>query len=128
MTVLKYNPKLKARAKELRKNSTLSEVLLWERIKNRQIKGYGFARQRPIDNYIVDFFCKELLFVIEIDGGSHYENKEYDDKRDNVLRELGIFVLRIGDSRIKKNIEGVIYEIEEVIKNLPLKGVPYHRA
>ena len=72
MPIIKYNPKLKTIARNLRNNSTLSEVLLWRRLKNKQIKGYKFERQRPIDNYIVDFFCKELMFAIEIDGAKIY--------------------------------------------------------
>jgi len=63
-----YNPKLKERARELRNNSTLSEVILWKQLKSRQMHGYQFMRQKPIDNYIVDFFCSKLNLIIEIDG------------------------------------------------------------
>jgi very-short-patch-repair endonuclease len=112
---LKYNPKLKERAKELRKNSTLSEVLLWNRLKRKQLKGYQFLRQKPIDNYIVDFFCPDLMLAIEIDGSSHHENEEYDKKREEELKNLGINIIRVTDSRVKNNIEGVVWEIEEWI-------------
>jgi len=68
--IIPYNPKLKALARQLRKNSTLSEVLLWQKIKQ---KGYGvqFHRQVPLLEYIVDFYCHELKLAIEIDGDSH---------------------------------------------------------
>ncbi len=66
---IRYNPKLKALARELRKNSTLSEVLLWNHLKGGQMKGYQFMRQKPIDDYIVDFYCSKLTLIIEIDGG-----------------------------------------------------------
>ena len=76
-----YNPKLKARARELRNNSTLAEVLLWNQLKARKMKSYQFMRQKPIGNYIVDFLCSKLKLVIEIDGESHVDKVEYDNKR-----------------------------------------------
>jgi very-short-patch-repair endonuclease len=61
--IIPYNPKLKELARKLRKDMTLSEVLLWQELKSRQMMGYDFDRQRPIDNYIVDFYCKDLMCV-----------------------------------------------------------------
>jgi very-short-patch-repair endonuclease len=66
-----YNPKLKQLARNLRNNSTFSEVLLWNELKGRKMKGYQFLRQKPIGNFIVDFFCSKLNLIIEIDGDSH---------------------------------------------------------
>jgi len=66
-----YNPKLKERARQLRNNSTLSAILLWNELKNGKMKGKDFHRQKPILNYIVDFFCPELALAIEIDGNRH---------------------------------------------------------
>ena len=68
--IIPYNPKLKPLARKLRKNSTLSEILLWKQIKGKKL-GCEFHRQVPINNYIVDFYCHELNLVIEIDGDSH---------------------------------------------------------
>ena len=79
--IIPYNPKLKETAWKLRNNSTLSEVLLWNRIKRKQMKDYQFFRQKPIDNYIVDFFCYELMLAIEIDGDSHVDKIEEDQIR-----------------------------------------------
>ncbi len=76
-----YNQKLKFLSRELRKKSTLSEVLLWNKLKARKIKGYQFMRQKPINNYIVDFYCSKLKLVIEIDGISHNDKSEKDRKR-----------------------------------------------
>ncbi len=77
-----YNPKLIPLARKLRNNSTLAEILLWEEIKNRKMLGYRFLRQKPIGNYIVDFFCNKLKLAIEIDGDTHREeNFENDMKR-----------------------------------------------
>lgn len=71
---------------------TLSEVLLWQELKGKQMLGYDFDRQKPIDNYIVDFYCKTLKLAIEIDGQSH-ENEEVavnDTKRQKRLESLGV--------------------------------------
>ena len=75
-----YNPKLKNLARTLRNNSTLSEVLLWNHLKGKQMKGYDFHRQKPLDNYIVDFFCPKLRLIIEIDGESHLFKGKDDQK------------------------------------------------
>jgi very-short-patch-repair endonuclease len=77
-----YNPKLKKRARQLRNNSTLSEVLLWNELKSGKMKGKDFHRQKPILNFIVDFFCPELELVIEIDGNSHDKENSYEKDRE----------------------------------------------
>jgi very-short-patch-repair endonuclease len=110
-----YNKTLKPFARQLRSVSTLAEVLLWRRIKSRQIKGYQFLRQRPILDFIVDFYCKELMLAIEIDGPSHYENESADALRDYRLAEIGVRVLRFSDRTVKKSMISVIYAIEEWI-------------
>jgi len=74
MTYIPYNKKLNEFSRKLRNNSTLSEVLLWDYLRAGKIKGFKFNRQKPLLNYIVDFYCKELMLVIEIDGDSH-DNK-----------------------------------------------------
>lgn len=113
--IIPYNPKLKKLAKNLRNNSTLSEVLLWQHLKKKQIRGYDFHRQKPMGNYIIDFFCDELLLAIEIDGYSHDEKLDKDLIRQKELEKYGIRFLRFNDIDIKKNIEGVVAEIEKWI-------------
>ena len=116
-----YNPKLTARARDLRKNSTLSEVLLWENLKGRQLSGYKFRRQTTILKYIVDFYCKELQLAIEIDGLSHDYKIEYDAIRQQNLENAGITMLRFNDLEIKKDIQNVLQRIGEwIIANPPL--------
>lgn len=118
--IVPYNPKLKAKAKELRKNMTLSEIILWNELKKKQIKGYDFDRQRPIDNFIVDFYCKDLMLAIEIDGESHVGKEEYDTLRDERLRNFGIHVLHFDDLEVRQNLGGVIMKIESWMeKNEP---------
>ena len=110
--IIPYNPKLKQIARRLRKNSTLSEILLWKVIKGRKIKGYEFHRQVPIDKYIVDFYCHELMLAIEVDGISHIDRYKADFKREKRLEGLGVSFLRFSDVDIKKNLEGVVQAIE----------------
>ncbi|MCF6157693.1 MAG: endonuclease domain-containing protein [wastewater metagenome] len=114
--ILPYSPKLKEVARRLRKSGTLSEVLLWRYLKGKQVLGYDFDRQKPIDNYIVDFFCNELMLAIEIDGVSHENKGEEDRIRQSRLESLGVRFLRFYDSDVKGNIQGVVTTIEEWIK------------
>jgi len=92
---LPFNPKLRERAKELRKSKNLSEVLMWRQLNKQKFKGYDFDRQKIIGNFIVDFYCVDCRVVIEIDGNSHDEKKEYDCERDFFLRGLGLTVIHI---------------------------------
>jgi len=112
-----YNPKLKPLARKLRNNSTLSEILLWEELKNRKMLGFKFLRQKPIGDYIVDFFCNKLKLVIEIDGDSHREeNFTYDMKRQKWLESKGLTVLRFDDLEVKKDMNNVLMAIESWIR------------
>ncbi|MEL6488897.1 MAG: DUF559 domain-containing protein [Cyanobacteria bacterium J06621_3] len=69
--IVHYNPKLKQRSRQLRNEMTQGEVLLWQRLKKSQMMGYDFDRQKPIDQFIVDFYCKSLALAIEVDGSVH---------------------------------------------------------
>ena len=105
-----YNPKLKQLARNLRNNSTLSEVLFWNKIKGKSILGYQFLRQKPICNFIVDFYCPKLKLVIEIDGDS--DNNEIairkDKMKERCLFKQGINLIRYTDHDVKTNIHSVI--------------------
>jgi very-short-patch-repair endonuclease len=111
--IIKYNPNLKTLAKHLRNNSTLSEVLLWNVLKGKKLEGLDFHRQKPIGEYIVDFYCPELNLVIEIDGISHNLKTEKDKERQEVLERLGFNFIRIYDNDVKKNLNGVIDYIKD---------------
>jgi very-short-patch-repair endonuclease len=118
-----YNPNLKINSRKLRNNSTLGEILLWQQIKGRKIQGYQFNRQKPIGNYIVDFFCKKLNLIIEVDGETHFYDgaQEKDEKRQKELEALGLFFLRFDDLEVKQNIEAVVIKIEEWIEEFNKK-------
>ncbi|HLR77015.1 MAG TPA: DUF559 domain-containing protein [Balneolaceae bacterium] len=112
-----YNPKLKQLARNLRNNSTLAEVLLWNKLKSKQMLGYMFMRQKPIIDYIVDFYCSELKLVIEIDGNSHRFKYTEDLQRQGELENIGITVLRFDDKEVKQKMEYVLDVIEQWILN-----------
>ena len=116
--IIPYNKNLKSLAKALRGNMTLSEVLLWNELKQRKMLGYDFDRQRPIDQYIVDFYCKDLLLAIEIDGDSHHsiEASKNDFIRHTRLESLGIRFLRFEDAEVKSCMDEVIARIQEWIE------------
>lgn len=111
-----YRKDLKNISRKLRNNSTLSEILLWQQIKGRQILGYQFMRQKPIKNYIVDFYCSKLKLVIEIDGGTHSDNQAKDKERQEMIERSGLRFLRFSDEDVKTNLEGVLYSLVEWIK------------
>ena len=115
--IIPYNPKLVKRARKLRNNSTYTEILLWGYLKGKQLFGYDFDRQKPIDNFIVDFYCKELMLAIEIDGESHVFRKDNDRDRDSRLNKLGVTVLRYEDVVVLYDTESVLNEIENWIIN-----------
>lgn len=117
-----YNPKLKRLSRELRKKGTLSEVLLWNMVGGKKIKGYQFMRQKPIGDYIVDFFCSKLKLVIEIDGISHNEKFESDQIRQQELEALGLSVLRFYELDVKENIHAVAQVIEDWIEKYEKKN------
>jgi len=104
--------KTKSISEKLRKNSTLSEILLWKYLKGKQMKSYDFHRQKPLNNYIVDFFYNELMLAIEIDGDSHAQKQVFDFNRQRKLESLGIRFLRFYGSDVKNDIEGVLQVIE----------------
>lgn len=114
-----YNPKLKEKARELRNNSTLSEVILWGYLKGKQMYGFDFHRQRPVDNYIVDFICCELYLVIELDGYTHLleETAQRDLKKEKRLNELGIKIIRFWDEEVYHDIDNVIRSIKNTVLN-----------
>ena len=113
--IIPYNPSLKEKARRLRNNSTFTEIMLWNELRKKQAKGYDFHRQKPIDNYIVDFFCSELMLAIEVDGESHYGNEKRDEVRQKRLEELGISVLRFDDLEVRHSLDKVVKNIEEWI-------------
>ena len=115
--IIPYNKELKDLARKLRKQSTLSEVLLWKCIKNKTM-GAEFHRQVPLDYFIVDFYCHELKLAIEIDGDSHDERQLVDDKRQKRLESFGVTFIRFSDLAVKKDMGNVLLSIENMVQQL----------
>lgn len=113
---LRYNPKLKFLAGDLRKAENLAEVLLWRELRAKGL-GVQFLRQRPIGNYVVDFYCHKLNLAIEIDGVSHDSKIEQDGVRQNMLESQGVKFIRFADKDIRYNLDSVLREIREFIKS-----------
>ena len=111
--IIPYNPKLKEFAKKLRKTMTFSEVKVWNELKNGQLMGYDFDRQRAIGNYIVDFYCKDLLLALEIDGITHLDERVMfkDKKRQEELEALGVTFIRFNALLCINKVEAVLREI-----------------
>lgn len=120
MYYLPYNLNLKENARKLRNNSTLSEVLLWNKLKGRQLKGYQFNRQKPLDQYIVDFYCKALNMVIEIDGLYHEHPlvRLNDIERQERLEAMGLRFIRFENYEVERNIGVVLDAIIKFIEKL----------
>ena len=117
--MLAYSKTTKPFARELRKNQTEAEELLWSRIRGKQILGVTFNRQKPLGRYIVDFYSFAAKLVIELDGSQHFEADalEYDFERTKVLESLGLKVIRFDNSQIFLELESVLAVIyEEVSK------------
>ena len=111
----------KQRARDLRKNMTDSERIIWSIIRNRQFYGYRFLRQYCMGQYIVDFICREKKIIIEIDGGQHNKqiNIEYDEQRSAYLNSKGYKVVRFWNNEINNNLAGV-YKREDTHLKPPL--------
>ncbi len=113
-------------ARELRKNATDAENLLWQLLRRNQLYGFGFRRQHPLGSYILDFYCHQAKLAIELDGGQHAEDSQlrYDEKRSAWLEQQGITVLRFWNNEALTNVEGVLQRISEVLRANPLPNPP----
>ena len=104
-------PPLLAAARELRQPQTPAEVKLWSRLRDRQLEGFKFRRQHPIDRFIIDFYCAEVKLCVEIDGDSHAEQIEYDQARTEYLKARGYTVIRFTNREVFGQIEAVLQSI-----------------
>ncbi len=108
--MIEYNRKLKERARRLRRQMTDSERALWERLRRKQVQAVQFYTQKPIGNYIVDFYAPRAKIVVEVDGSQHMESEQAarDLQRHAFLGSQGLRVLRFDDLQVLKEIEGVM--------------------
>jgi very-short-patch-repair endonuclease len=114
------NKELIKKARVLRSNMTLAEILLWSRLRSKQVDGYKFRRQQPIFDYIADFYCHELKLIIEVDGEvySFTEQVEHDKKRDKILKINGFHVYRLSNYEVETNLDLSIDKLKLFISSL----------
>jgi very-short-patch-repair endonuclease len=124
--IIPYQPYLKKLARKLRNNMTLGEIILWQHLKKKQVRGYDFDRQRPIDSYIVDFYCKDLKLAIEVDGSIHDspEAQAQDQFRQERLEACGVSFLRFTDAQVRRDVEGVVIVIQDWIDRYNSQSQP----
>ena len=119
-----YNPSLKYNARELRTETvSKAEKYIWKALLSRNKLGHKFKRQRPIDRFIVDFFCSDLQLIIEIDGNSHLNKGKYDYYRQQKLESFGFTFIRFSEGEVLQNLAAVhekltytIYCLEQLMK------------
>ena len=114
-----YNPKLKENSRSLRTNMTDAEQALWQRIRRKQIQGVQFYRQKPLFEFVVNFYCPVAKLVIELDGSQHFaeEHQAKDQERDSALARLGLRVLRFDNRQILLETDAVLEVIDKIVKD-----------
>jgi len=123
---IRYDWRLKERARENRKNSTPAERVIWDKIlRKKQFFWYKFLRQKMMNFFIVDFYCSKLKLIIEIDWWYHNEKKEYDTERSIELNRLWVNVIRFTNNEVLHNLSIVHKKLYNYINNIipPDKGV-----
>ncbi len=113
---LPYNKDHKDRSRDLRSNMTEAERALWSKLRRKQLLGLQVYRQKPIHQYIVDFYCPKAQLVIEVDGGQHWQpdHAEQDRERDAVLEQVGLRVLRFSNHEVLKQLDQVVATIHDI--------------
>jgi very-short-patch-repair endonuclease len=111
------------RARDLRRDATDAEAVLWQRLRNRGLDGHKFTRQEPVGPYIADFVCRRKKLIVEIDGGQHSDQTERDELRSKHLSALGYRVIRFWNHDVISNLDGVWMMIQqELASSSPRQG------
>lgn len=110
---------IKARSRKLRRESTDAERLLWRHLRNRHLSGYKFRRQAVIEDYIIDFLCPETGLIVEVDGGQHIDQKNYDEERTNKLESMGFTVQRFWNNEVLNQTRDVLEQIYQHLSIYP---------
>ena len=108
-----WNRDLIRKARELRSSMTKAEIILWSRLRSKQLGGFKFRRQQPLFDYIVDFYCHELKLIVEVDGEIHSSPGQlfYDKNRDNTLKLNGFHIFRISNHEVETNLEASVNKL-----------------
>lgn len=119
---VRYRKSLTFMSQKNRNKMTEAEKIIWDKVLSRDKTGYRFLRQKPIDRFIIDFYCPKLLLAIEIDGESHINKKETDELRDKFLKQIGITTMRFTNEEVINNIEIIKRKIDKIIPPLVKEG------
>jgi very-short-patch-repair endonuclease len=127
---LRYLDTLRNLARKNRVRSTRTEDVLWYEVLNKRKLGHKFTRQKPIGRFVADFYCSELLMIIEVDGGSHIKKRQYDIERDKYFGILNIKTVRVRSNDLIKNLNEVRNNLKLVIneRELLFKSSPSSRG
>ena len=109
----KISRELHERARELRRNMTSAEKILWEKLRHNRLNGLQFRRQQIIDGYIVDFYCHSKALIVEVDGDIHDAQKDYDSERDSNLLARGFSILRFTNKEVNDDLAKALQKIIE---------------
>jgi very-short-patch-repair endonuclease len=112
------NDRFKKRAGALRSSQTSAEARLWQALRNRRLARWKFRRQHPIDRYVADFVTLDGKLIVEVDGATHSTSSEIarDNARTDILESCGFLVLRVSNTGVYENLEGVLEAIERTIR------------
>ena len=110
----KVDPVKEERARQFRREMTPSERSLWRHLRRNQLAGLHFRRQQIIDGFIVDFYCHAAAVIVELDGGVHLQQEEYDAERDRLLSARGFHILRIANEELENDLPSVLTRIVEL--------------
>jgi very-short-patch-repair endonuclease len=108
-------PIKKVFARQLRRNETKPEKIMWKLLRNRRFLGFKFRRQHVIEGFIADFYCHKLKFIVEIDGGIHKKQKRYDEIRDVILMSKGYSIIRFKNEDVVENLSTVCRDLESAL-------------
>ena len=114
--IIPYALRLVSPSRENRKKQTKAEAALWAVLREKKLKGYKFTRQKPIDRFILDFYCSKLLLGIEVDGSSHAKKGEYDKQRTQIIKYYGIKIIRFLNEQVLNDLSAVSKKLLEEIK------------
>jgi len=113
---ISYLSELTELSRQNRSNPTEAELKIWKEILCERKTGYIFLRQKPINRFIVDFYCSQINLAIEIDGEIHIKNRRYDEARDGFLKQIGIDTIRFSNYEVLNEIEAVRLKILSLVK------------
>lgn len=112
----KVSAKQLENAKQLRHEMTPAEKILWKHLKANQLNGLHFRRQQIVYGYFADFYCHQHELIVEVDGGIHEFQQDYDAEREEYLKSLGFRIIRFSNEEIDKDLKGVLEKIVEECK------------